>query len=65
MKKLGVRHFRVELLLEDSTATTTLMDRYACVWTGLDEGRSTWRQLKVLNQLGVTREAGVAGHRVE
>jgi putative protease len=25
------------------------------VLAGLDDGRATWRQLKVLNQLGVTR----------
>jgi len=55
MKKLGLRHFRVELLREDASATTALLDRYALVLAGLDDGRSTWRQLKVLNQLGVTR----------
>jgi putative protease len=55
MKKLGLRHFRVELLREDTAATSAILDRYARVLAGVDDGRSTWRQLKVLNQLGVTR----------
>jgi U32 family peptidase len=52
---LGLRHFRVELLRESPSEATALLDRYARVLAGLDDGRSTWRQLRVLNQLGVTR----------
>jgi putative protease len=55
MKDLGLRHFRVELLREDPTEVASLLDRYARVLAGLEEGRTTWRQLRVLNQLGVTR----------
>jgi putative protease len=55
MKRLGICHFRVELLRESAAEATELLDRYARVLAGLDEGRATWRQLKVLNQLGVTR----------
>ena len=55
MRGLGVRHFRVELLREPSDSIPALLDRYARVVAGLDSGRESWRQLQVLNQLGVTR----------
>jgi len=55
MKQLGLRHFRVELLRESPSEAIALLTRYTRVLAGLDDGRSTWRQLKVLNQLGVTR----------
>ena len=55
MKTLGLRHFRVELLREAPSAAIALLERYARVLAGEDDGRTTWRQLKVLNQLGVTR----------
>jgi putative protease len=32
-----------------------LLDRYARVISGAEDGRAAWRQLRVLNQLGVTR----------
>jgi putative protease len=51
----GVRHFRVELLRETAPEATALLDRYNGVVAGLDSGRGAWRQLQVLNQLGVTR----------
>ena len=52
---LGVRHFRVELLRENAEETAALLHRYARVLAGLEDGRSAWRGLQVLNQLGVTR----------
>ena len=55
MKKLGIRHFRVELLRHTPAEAISLLDRYANVVAGLDDGRGTWRSLRVLNQLGVTR----------
>ena len=55
MKELGIRDFRVELLRESQTDASSLLDRYARVLTGLDDGRQAFRQLNVLNQLGVTR----------
>jgi len=55
MISLGARHFRVELLREKSHEVGPLLDRYARVIAGLDTGAQTWRQLQVLNQLGVTR----------
>ena len=36
-------------------APRCLPDRYARVVSGAEDGRAAWRQLKVLNQLGVTR----------
>jgi putative protease len=55
MRALGVAHFRVELLRELPNEVAPLLDRYARVLTGLESGRTTWNQLQVLNQLGVTR----------
>jgi len=55
MKEMGFVHFRVELLRESAEQVAPLLDRYARVIAGLDDGRQAWRQLKVLSQLGVTR----------
>jgi putative protease len=55
MSQLGLRHFRVELLRQDSGAAIELLDRYARLLAGDEEPKETWRRLKVLNQLGVTR----------
>ncbi len=55
MLALGVRHFRVELLRESATEAIDLVERYARVLAGIETPRNTWRQLQVLNQLGVTR----------
>lgn len=55
MLKLGLRHFRIELLREDAGQVQALLSRYWRVLAGLDDGRTAWRGLRVLNQLGVTR----------
>jgi putative protease len=55
MLGLGLRHFRVELLREEAAQVAPLLDRYSRVLCGLDDGRTTWRGLQILNQLGVTR----------
>jgi putative protease len=55
MLKAGLRHFRVEMLREKPEQVRTLLNRYSRVIAGIEDGKSTWRQLKVLNQLGVTR----------
>ena len=55
MKDMGLRHFRLELLRESKSEVGPLLNRYARVLAGLEDGRSTWRQLRVLNQLGLTR----------
>jgi putative protease len=55
MLALGLCHFRVELLRETPGQVGPLLEQYARVLAGLDDGRGTWRSLRVLNQLGVTR----------
>jgi putative protease len=55
MLQAGVRDFRVELLREAPGEVGPLLERYARVIAGVEDGRSAWRQLRVLNQLGVTR----------
>jgi U32 family peptidase len=55
MKKLGLRHFRVELLRENGEETGRIMDRYTRVLTGVEKPGEMIRSLRVLNQLGVTR----------
>lgn len=41
--------------LRDRVAARDLLDRYSRVLAGQDNPRTAFRQLKVLNQLGVTR----------
>lgn len=55
MRAAGLHRFRVELLREPAAEVGPLLDRYADLLSGRDDGRKTWRRLKVLNQLGVTR----------
>ena len=55
MKEMGVRFFRVELLRESPQEATALLDRYARVIAGIEDPKKAFRQLRVLNQLGVTR----------
>ncbi len=55
MLALGLRRFRVELLRESAAEVGPLLERYAAVLAGKDDGRGAWRQLRALNQLGVTR----------
>jgi putative protease len=55
MRDLGVRRFRIDLLRETPEQIRSLLDRYARVVAGTDDGRETWRQVRALNQIGVTR----------
>jgi U32 family peptidase len=55
MFALGLRRFRVELLRETPDQVGPLLDAYRRVIAGLEDGHATWRQLRALNQLGVTR----------
>jgi putative protease len=55
MKEAGILDYRVELLRESAEEVAPLVERYAKVLSGAQDGRAAWRQLKVLNQLGVTR----------
>jgi putative protease len=55
MRELGITRFRIDLLREKPDQVRRLLDCYARVIAGLDDGRTTWRELRALNQLGVTR----------
>jgi putative protease len=55
MRELGLARFRIDLLRETPEQVGALLTQYARVIAGLDDGRETWRHLRVLNQLGVTR----------
>ena len=55
MLALGLRRFRVELLRETPDQVGPLLDAYRRVVAGADDGRDTWRKLRAMNQLGVTR----------
>jgi putative protease len=55
MLALGLRRFRVELLRETPEQVGPLLDAYRRVIEGNDDGRDTWRKLRAMNQLGVTR----------
>ena len=51
----GIERFRIELLHETDSETQALLDSYAPVLAGVDDGPRLWHELKVLNQLGITR----------
>ncbi len=55
MLAAGVRHFRVELLRETAAEVAPLLEHYSRVIAGEETSRQTWRNLQILNQLGVTR----------
>ena len=55
MLALGVRHFRVEFLNETPAEVTTTITRYRQLLRGEITGAQLWRELKLHNQLGVTR----------
>ncbi|MGC4002048.1 MAG: U32 family peptidase [Pirellulales bacterium] len=55
MLERGVRHFRIDLLRENAAETKDLLDQYAGALSGKTQARATFRSLRILNQLGVTR----------
>jgi putative protease len=55
MKELGIRWFRIDLLRETPEEAVRLIEQYTRVISGVDDGKQTWKQLRALNQLGVTR----------
>jgi putative protease len=52
---LGVRHFRIEFLNESPTQVKQTILKYQQLLSGRISGGELWRELKLLNQLGVTR----------
>jgi putative protease len=55
MMELGVRNFRVEFLNETPEQVTQTIAKYRQLLHGEITGAQLWRELKLLNQLGVTR----------
>ncbi len=55
MTELGIRWFRIDLLRETPNEAVRLVEQYTRVMSGVDDGKQTWKQLRALNQLGVTR----------
>ncbi len=55
MTAIGLRRFRIDLLRESADNVLSLIDGYARVIAGLDDGRQTWKHLRALNQFGLTR----------
>jgi U32 family peptidase len=55
MIELGVRNFRVEFLDETPETVERTIARYRQLLRGEIDGTQLWRELKLMNQLGVTR----------
>jgi len=55
MLALGVRHFRLEFLNETPDQAAQTIAQYRQLLRGDINGAQLWRELKLLNQLGVTR----------
>jgi putative protease len=54
---LGLRHFRIEFVNESAAETAHVIGRYQALLKGEMTGAQLWRELKLQNQLGVTRGA--------
>ncbi len=52
---LGVRHFRIEFLNETPGQVAETIAAYRQLLEGRISGSQVWRELRLLNQLGVTR----------
>ena len=55
MIELGVRHFRLEFLDEPAETVERTIASYRQLLRGEISGTQLWRELKLMNQLGVTR----------
>jgi putative protease len=55
MIELGVKHFRVEFLNEPPEQVAQTIAQYRQLLRGEISGTQLWRELKLFNQLGVTR----------
>jgi putative protease len=62
MRALGVRNFRVEFLNETPEQVTQTIAKYRQLLRGEISGTDLWRELRLMNQLGVTR-GQMAGQR--
>ncbi len=55
MQELGVKHFRLEFLNETPEQVAQTIGKYRQLLRGEIAGAQLWRELKLMNQLGVTR----------
>ena len=55
MMELGARRFRIEFLNESPDEVAQTIAMYARLLRGEVTGAELWRELKLRNQLGVTR----------
>jgi putative protease len=55
MLALGVRHFRIEFVNEAPELVARTIENYGRLLRGDLSGAQLWRELKLLNQFGVTR----------
>jgi putative protease len=55
MMALGVRWFRIEFLNETPEQVASTIKMYRSLLRGEITGTQLWRELKLINQLGVTR----------
>jgi U32 family peptidase len=55
MMALGARHFRIEFLNETPEQVKQTIAKYRALLRGEIEGARLWRELRLQNQLGVTR----------
>ena len=55
MQALGVRNFRIEFVNESPEQVKQMITKYRQLLRGEISGAELWRELKLVNQLGVTR----------
>ena len=55
LRNLGVRRFRIEFVNESPAEVRHTLGRYQALLRGEINGSDLWRELKLQNQLGVTR----------
>jgi putative protease len=55
LMSLGLRNFRVEFVNETPAEVATTIAKYRALLRGEISGSQLWRELKLHNQLGVTR----------
>ena len=60
---LGARRFRIEFLTENPEEVERTIARYRKLFRGEITGPQLWRELKLVNQLGVTRGQLAPAHK--
>jgi putative protease len=55
MVALGIKYFRVEFINESESEVLKTLETYRDLLSGKVDGSFVWKNLKLINQLGVTR----------